>query len=334
MHFGDPAHLQLLWMLPAVGLLCMWLYRRRRAALRAMFADAALNRLACGFRASRRAWRLAIWLSAIAALVFALARPQWGFRWEQSTRRGLDILVLLDTSRSMLASDFKPTRLQQAKWGIRDFARSLSGDRIGLIPFAGTAFLMCPLTVDYAAFLMSLDDVQVGIVPRGGTAIAAGLRVAVETFDKQARADRVIVLVTDGEDHEGKIENWLPTLKEKNIRVFAVGVGSKEGEPLPAPDGGAGFQKDREGNVILSALREDTLRALAMETGGAYVRAAPGDLALDRVLAEHLEPLARAESDTRLAKVWEERAGWFIGLGLLLLLLESSLRERSGRATS
>jgi Ca-activated chloride channel family protein len=334
MNFGDPIWFRLLWLLPGLALACAWLYRRRRAALRAMFSDAALEQLASGFRARRRAWRLAIWCAALALLLFSLARPQWGFRWEQATRRGLDILVLLDTSRSMLAADFKPTRLQQAKWGIRDFARSLNGDRIGLIPFAGTAFLMCPLTIDYAAFLMSLDDAHVGIVPRGGTAIAAALRVAVETFDKQSAGDRAIVLVSDGEDHEGKIENWIPALKERNIRIFAVGVGAKEGEPLPAPDGSPGFQKDREGNVVLSALREEPLRMLALETGGAYVRAAPGDLALDRVLAEHLQPLTRAESDSRLAKVREERAGWFIGLGVLLLVAESALRERVGRAPS
>ncbi len=331
MNFGDPSKLNLLWLLPALGLLAIVLYRRRLARVRAMFANGALARLAPGARIGRRAARLAIWLAAIASLTFALARPQWGFRWEQTTSRGLDILVLLDTSRSMLAADFKPSRLQQAKWGLRDFARGLRGDRIGLIPFAGTAYLMCPLTVDYAAFLMSLDEANVGIVPRGGTAIAAGLRVAVETFDKQAVSDRVIVLVTDGEDHEGKIENWLPELKEKKIRVYTVGIGSKEGEPLPAPDGGSGFQKDREGNVILSTLREDPLRMLALETGGAYLRAAPGDLGLDQLITEHLASLNRAESESRLSKVWEERAGWFIGFGLLLLAAESGLREQRGR---
>lgn len=332
MNFGDPSNLNLLWLLPGLALVCAWLYRRRRAQLRAMFSDDALARLAPGARLRRRAARLCLWLLAIAALTFALARPQWGFRWEQTTSRGLDILVLLDTSRSMLAADFKPSRLQQAKWGLRDFARSLRGDRIGLIPFAGTAYLMCPLTTDYAAFLMSLDEAQVGLVPRGGTAIAAALRVAVETFDKQAVADRVILLVTDGEDHEGKIENWIPELKGKNIRVIAIGVGGREGEPLPAPEGVQGFHKDRAGNVVLSALREELLQLLAKETGGAYLRAAPGDLGLDQVVNQHLAPLKRAESDSRLSKVWEEQAGWFIGFGLLLLVAESAMREQRGRS--
>ena len=330
MNFGDPSYLNALWLLPLLAALCIGLYRRRRARLRALIADPALAQLAAGWRPRRRAARLAIWLAAFGLLLTALARPQWGFRWEQAASRGLDILVLFDVSRSMLAADFKPSRLQQAKWGVRDFARQLRGDRIGLVPFAGAAFLQCPLTIDYAAFLMSLEDLGVGSVPRGGTSISSALRVAVETFDKQAESDRVILLITDGEDHEGRIESWPAELKQKNIRVYALGIGTREGEPLPAADGGAGFQKDAAGNVILSALREDPLRTLALETGGAFIRAAPGDLGLDDVLEQHLAALTRNETDARLAKVWEERAGWFIGLAFVLLVLEALLREQAG----
>ncbi|HMP75777.1 MAG TPA: VWA domain-containing protein [Kiritimatiellia bacterium] len=319
-----------LWLLPLLATLCTWLYRRRRARLRALIADPALALLAKGWRPRRRAARLTLWLAAFGFLLLALARPQWGFRWEQSTSRGLDILVLFDVSRSMLAADFKPSRLQQSKWGVRDFARQLHGDRIGLVPFAGTAFLQCPLTIDYAAFLMSLEDLNIGTVPRGGTSIASALRIAVETFDKQAESDRVILLITDGEDHEGRIENWLPELKQKNIRVYALGIGSREGEPLPSADGSAGFQKDADGNVVLSSLREDPLRTLALETGGAFIRAAPGDLGLDDILEQHLAALTRNETDSRLAKVWEERAGWFMGLALVLLVIEALLREQTG----
>ncbi|MCO5062481.1 MAG: VWA domain-containing protein [Kiritimatiellae bacterium] len=332
MNIGDPSYLKALWLLLPLAALCIVLYRRRVRQMRTFFAADALAKLATGWRAKRRARRLALWLFAIALLLFSLARPQWGFRWEESTSRGLDILVLLDTSRSMLAQDFKPNRLQQAKWGLRDFTRELRGDRVGLIPFAGAAYLQCPLTIDYAAFLMSLADVRVGMIPRGGTALATALKTAIETFDKQAESDRVLLLITDGEDHEGRIENWLPKLKEKNIRVYAIGVGSAEGEPLPAADGGAGFQKDADGKVVLSSLHEDPLRKLAMETGGAFIRAAPGDLGLDALIKQHLSSLTRKETDSRLAKIWEERAGWFIGLALCALALESAVRERRGGA--
>lgn len=322
--------MQWLWLLVPLTALCIWLFKWRMRRLRAFLSIPALPQLAAGWQPKRRAYRLALWLLAVALLVFALARPQWGFRWEQTSQRGLDILVLLDTSRSMLAADFKPSRLQQAKWGVRDFVRELHGDRVGLIPFAGAAYLQCPLTIDYAAFMMSLEDARVGIIPRGGTAISSALKTAVETFDKQAESDRVILLITDGEDHEGRIESWIPELKEKNIKVYAIGVGTTEGEPIPSPDGGAGFQKDASGNVILSTLHEDPLRKLALETGGSFVRAAPGDLGLDQLMKKQLPTLTRKETDSRLAKIWDERAGWFIGLALCALVIESAVRERRG----
>lgn len=328
MNFGNPSHLQWLWLLLPLGWLCIWLFKRRMRQLRELFSARALPQLASGWQPKRRAYRLTLWLFAIALLLFALARPQWGFRWEQTSQRGLDILVLLDTSRSMLAADFKPNRLQQAKWGLRDFVRELHGDRVGLIPFAGASYLQCPLTIDYAAFMMSLENARVGIIPRGGTAISSALKTAVETFDKQAESDRVILLITDGEDHEGRIEDWISELKAKNIKVYAIGVGTPEGEPIPSPGGGAGFQKDASGNVILSTLHEDPLRKLALETGGSFVRAAQGDLGLDQLMKKQLAALTRQETDSRLAKIWDERAGWFIGLALCALVIESAVRER------
>ncbi len=324
----------LLWWCPVLALLVGALYRARMRGLRRWLSPEALARLAPGWRPARRRFRLLLWLVAMACLLFAWSRPQWGFRWEQTTERGLDILVALDTSRSMRAADFKPDRLAQAKWALHDFARSLRGDRIGLIPFAGTAFLQCPLTIDYAAFALSLEDVQVGLVPQGGTALASALRTAAEVFEKQGESDRVLLLMTDGEDHAGQIARWIPALREKKIRVFAVGIGTPEGEPLPAPDGSPGFQKDAEGRVILSRLDEAPLRQLAQETDGAYVRAAPGEMGLDALLENQLALLNRAEAESSLARVYEERAGWFIAMGLLLLGLESIAADTSRRSAA
>lgn len=333
MNFGHPDGLWALWLCPAGILLLAVLYRMRMRGVQRWLSPEALARLAPDWRPARRRARLALWSLAMTSLLVAWARPQWGFRWEQTTQRGLDLLIALDTSRSMLAADFKPNRLTQAKWALLDFSRKLRGDRIGLIPFAGTAFLQCPLTVDYAAFALSLEDVQIGLVPRGGTAIASALRVAVETFEKQAESDRVLLLLTDGEDHAGQIERWLPELKAKGIKVYAIGIGSPEGEPLPAADGSAGFQKDAAGNVIVSRLSEEPLRRLAQETGGTYVRATPGDLGLDLIRERELSKLNRSESDARLAKVNEEQAGWFIALALMLLVAESLVADRTWRST-
>ncbi|NCD23515.1 MAG: VWA domain-containing protein, partial [Spartobacteria bacterium] len=257
-----------------------------------------------------------------------LARPQWGFRWEEVRRKGLDLVVALDTSRSMMASDIKPTRLQQAKWGIRDLLRNLRGDRVGLVPFAGSSILQCPLTIDYAAFAMTLDDVYSGIIPKGGTALEQALRTAIAAFPADRTADRVILLITDGEDHEGDPLALLPELKDKGIRVYTIGIGTLEGEMVPAGDNQGGYFKDRQGQIVKTALKEDMLQKLALGTGGTYVRSAPGDTGLERVFNESIANLKRSEQENRTAKIYEERFVWPIAAALLLLAWEALLGDR------
>ncbi len=338
MMWGVP---QRLWWLAALPLTAWALYALRRGCARrlARLADAALwPALMPTLRLGRERLRDALWLGAVALLIVALARPQWGFHWEEVRRRGLQILVVLDTSNSMRAADLSPNRLQHAKWGIRDLLRRLRGDRIGLIAFAGSAFLQCPLTSDYAAFLMTLDDVYPGIIPRGGTAIARALREAVNRFDYRGESDRVILLITDGEDHEEDPTKVLPLLKEKGIRLYAIGVGSPEGELIRMEDGQ--FLKDREGRVVKTRLVEEPLKTLALETGGAYVRAAPGDFGLERLYDDHIARLRRETQEDRLAKIHEERHGWFVAAALLLLAIETLIpaaarpdRRRAGGKT-
>ena len=304
------------------------LLRRRRAALAQLVDPALLGVLAPAWNPARAKSRLVLRVLALALLVLALARPQWGFRWEEVRRKGLDLVVALDTSRSMMASDIKPTRLQQAKWGIRDLLRNLRGDRVGLVPFAGSSILQCPLTIDYAAFAMTLDDVYSGIIPKGGTAIEQALRTAVAAFPADRTADRVILLITDGEDHEGDPLALLPELKEKGIRVYTIGIGTLEGEMVPADDGQGGYFKDRQGQIVKTALKEDVLQKLALGTGGTYVRSAPGDTGLERVFNESIANLKRSEQENRTAKIYEERFVWPIAAALLLLAWEALLSDR------
>ena len=304
------------------------LLRRRRRALAQLVDPALLGVLAPAWNPARAKSRLVLRVLALALLVLALARPQWGFRWEEVRRKGLDLVVALDTSRSMMASDIKPTRLQQAKWGIRDLLRNLRGDRVGLVPFAGSSILQCPLTIDYAAFAMTLDDVYSGIIPKGGTAIEQALRTAVAAFPADRTADRVILLITDGEDHEGDPLALLPELKEKGIRVYSIGIGTLEGEMVPAGDGQGGYFKDRQGQIVKTALKEDVLQKLALGTGGTYVRSAPGDTGLERVFNESIANLKRSEQENRTAKIYEERFVWPIAAALLLLAWEALLSDR------
>ena len=329
MHWAEARFLHALWALLPLGWLLWFLVGRRERKLRLLLDDEASVRLAPE-RSKARVWaKTLLWFLACSLAVVSLARPQWGSRWQEVRRRGLDILVVLDTSNSMRAADLKPSRLQRAKWGLAEFLGKLSGDRIGLVAFAGSSFLACPLTVDYAAFSMMLDDVQPGSIPRGGTAIAQALETALESFAGKSEADRVIVLVTDGEDHEGGIDRAIAALRERNVRVFAVGVGAAGGEPIPAAEGEReAFLKDRSGNVVKTALREEPLEKLALATGGLYVRAAADDFGLDRIFSRGIAKLSRDEQESKLVKVSEERFPWFLGAAVLLLSLESLAGER------
>ncbi|NCD33883.1 MAG: VWA domain-containing protein [Spartobacteria bacterium] len=268
-----------------------------------------------------------LWLGAILLMILALARPQWGYHWDEVQRRGLDIMVVLDTSKSMLTQDVKPNRLQQAKWGIRDLLGKLHGDRVGLISFAGSAFLQCPLTMDYPAFAMMLDDVYAGIIPRGGTAISKALKEAVESFEYDSAADKAIILVTDGEDHDGDPASLIDELKAKGIMVFAIGVGTLEGELIATTDqnGAQTFIKDANNQVVKSALNEEPLRQLAMETGGIYVRSAPGDFGLDQIYDRGINKLQRADQESKMVKIYEDHFSWFLTAAFILLILEAAL---------
>ena len=324
--WGAAERLYWLWLLLPLAVLIFYGLRRQLRALASLLAADIVPVLASGFNPQRRRWQYVFWLVGVGLCLLALARPQWGFHWEEVRQHGLDIMVVLDTSRSMLAEDVKPNRLQQAKWGIRDLVKNLHGDRVGLVAFAGGNFLQCPLTSDYAAFLLTLDDVYVGIIPTGGTAIAPALRKAMDSFEEsKSGADKVIILVTDGEDHEGKTAKLIPELKDKGIRVYAIGIGTLGGDLLPLPgDGGSkGFVKDRAGKVVKSSLREDALQELAVATGGIYVRSAPGDSGLDKVFSASWSQLKRTDNESRVVKTHEERFYWLLLVGFGFFVLEA-----------
>ncbi len=330
MKWGNPNLLHLLWLLLPLGWGIIALAKRRNSRLAKIVASSTWGALIPGWRPERFMQRNWIWLAAAVLLLVAAARPQWGFHWEEVRRRGLDILVCIDTSKSMLAEDIKPNRIEQAKFGVRDMLKQLKGDRVGLLAFAGTAFLECPLTVDYSAFSMMLDDVRVGLIPRGGTAIGEALQSAMDSFEKRNDADKAIILITDGDDTEGDPLSKIDELKQRGIRVFTIGVGSQEGDLIPITDdqGHQGFLKDNNGQVVKTKLDEGVLSKIALQTGGAYVRAAPGDLGLDRILNQQLSQLKRSQADTKMIRSYEDRFGWFLAAALLLLMIEAGLSER------
>ena len=256
----------------------------------------------------------------------ALAGPKWGFHWQEVHREGIDLIVALDTSRSMLATDVKPNRLERAKLAIMDLVPLLQGDRIGLVAFAGTAFLECPLTLDYAAFEQSLRAVEVGIIPRGGTALARALDTSMDAFEARQGKYEAIILITDGENNEGDVKEAAKRAAELGIKMFTVGIGTAEGELLSL--GKDGFVKDRNGQVVKSRLDEDTLKNIALTTGGAYVQGLGPSLGLDQVFRDHIAKMERREVASTLERRYEERFQIPLALALLLLIAETLIAER------
>lgn len=339
MTWGSPQLLHWLWLLLPLSLTVWGLSKFRQRRLNRLGEPAALNRLLPHTRPGRGPLRNGLWLAAIGLLLASLARPQWGQHWQDVHTRGLDILVALDTSKSMLAEDLKPNRLQQAKLGIQDLLERLRGDRVGLVAFAGTSFLQCPLTIDYSAFRMSLDDVYAGIIPQGGTALGHALDTCIGAFDPESNADRVILLITDGENHVDDPLSRIPELTEQDIRVFAIGVGSDEGEliPIRGRDGRMEYLKDRDGNVVKTTLQESVLKDLAGRTRGVYVRAAPGDFGAQAIVDRGLAQLGREQGQDRRMKVFHDRYPWAVGTALALLCWEAALglgRRKSRRTAS
>jgi Ca-activated chloride channel family protein len=303
--------------------------RRRRAALE-RFAEARLLAAVAPDRDERRLrWRAAMVLVALALIVVALAGPRWGFHWEEIRREGIDILIALDTSRSMLTQDVKPNRLERAKLAILDLIKELQGDRVGLIAFAGSAFVQCPLTLDYGAFAESLRAVNVGIIPKGGTAVAEAVTVGIDAFEDRQGKHAALVLMTDGEDHEGGIDEAAKMAAEAGIKVYTVGIGTPGGELIQIEeDGQVVYLKDRNGQVVKSRLDEETLRNVATTTGGAYLYAEGADLGLDKLYDDYISKMEKRELSTAMEKRFEERYQWPLVLALILLALEPLIGAR------
>src|SRR5215469_9296875 len=322
----DPASLALLVLVAALAAFLVWAARRRARALAEFVAAALQPTVAPDVDPRRRRLRGWLIVAAAAFIVIAIAGPMWGFRWEQVKRQGIDLVIALDTSRSMLATDVKPNRLERAKLAVRDLVDEARGDRLGLVAFAGSAFLQCPLTLDRGAFLESLDAIQVGIIPRGGTALAAAIDTSLDAFEGKQGKNQAIVLITDGESHEGDLDAAIAHAKERGVHIFTVGIGTPEGELIPGAAGG--FFKDRQGQVVKSRLDEATLERIAVDTGGVYLRAAGAGLGLSGLYRDHIATLEKRELESTLERRYDLRYQFPLAVAFLLLLLEPLVGER------
>jgi Ca-activated chloride channel family protein len=329
-----------LWLLAGVGacLGLVWMWRRydarQRSALARFVAPhlrAALTRSVSQGKA--RAKR-ALLLGAVALLFVALAGPKAGYRWEEVTRRGNDILFAVDTSRSMLTPDVKPNRLTRAKLAIDDFVQHLDGDAVGLIAFAGDAFLQSPLTLDYDAFHDSLNALDTRIIPRGGTNIASAIQEAQTALKDRPGSDKILVLVTDGEDLQGNALSAAKAAAQQGLKIYTVGVGTANGDLIALPpDQGGGFVKDAAGNPIKSHLNETALKAIAAATGGLYAPLGAEGQGLTSIYQQALAPLTKHDLASRRQKIYTQRYQWPLaaGLGMLLASVLMGTRRRIPR---
>lgn len=327
MQFAKPQCLHLLWLTPLLIFFWAWSIRYHRARMKAFADDVLLKSLAPEF-ASRALVLRAIVLTVVFVLgVIALARPQWGFEWQMVKRQGADILLAIDVSKSMLASDIKPNRLARTKLAVQDLLKHLKGDRIGLIAFAGDSFLMCPLTVDYDGFQMSLDDLSVNSIPIGGTNIGAAILEAINSYKSVPGQYKSLIIVTDGENLQGDVMAQARKAKEMGIKIHTIGIGSEEGELIQIPNekGELEFLKNAEGNVVKSRLNAVLLQDISSLTGGVYVRAGGADFGFETIYNQELSRLQKREFESLRDKIYDERFQWFIALMLAVLCWETWL---------
>ena len=330
MTFGQPEFLYALTAVPAAALLMLWASWRRRSALARLGDTGLVMMLSASVDRKARGLKGWFWLLALALTIVAVARPQWGSDVEIVERQGVQLMVALDVSKSMLAEDLKPNRLGRAKLEIASLMNRLGGDEVGLVLFSGAAFLQFPLTFDYATARTFLDGANAGMISRPGTVVGEAIDVAIEGFDEQSAGQKVILIVTDGESHEGDPVKAAADAFELGVVVFALGFGAGEGEPIPNYDEfgrDAGFVRDQRGNVVLSKLDEETLQEIAREGGGAYYRSSADGSSIDTLLDDFdsLEQDAIAhEVETRRI----ERFQGFLAAALVALVFSELVPDR------
>jgi len=332
MQFAAPLALWALLLVPvAAGLLLAAAWSRTRALARFAGGADRVDRIAGDVSRDRRATKAVLLVVALAAGVVAAARPQWGAGTEAITRKGIDLVIVLDTSKSMDAEDAPPTRLQRGIRAARSLLDALEGDRVALVTFAGKAAIACPLTLDHEAVKLVLDTTDTESVSVPGTALSDAVETAIRALGPPPAAGgeakgRAVVVISDGEDHEGGLEGAIRALKQAGVAASAIGVGTEQGAPIPTGEAGA-YKKDAQGKLVTTRLDEGPLRTFAVETGGRYFRATPAEGEIAGIVSV-LSKMDAAGSGTVLRTRWTDRFQIPLAFALVALLLDVSLSDR------
>jgi Ca-activated chloride channel homolog len=325
MSFGAPVWFWALALLPALALLYFRAERRSAIRLREFISPRLLPQLTANIDRFRRTLRFSLALLALALAIVALAKPRWGYSYEDVKRRGLDLLIAVDTSRSMLSNDVTPNRLERVKLAVQDLVSELNGDRVGLIAFAGRAFLQAPLTIDYDAAIESINDLDTKTIPEGGTNISEAIALAVSTFGKSAMGNRALIIFTDGEELSGDAVQEAKNAAEAGVRIFTIGVGTPQGSLIPVENG---FVKDLTGQVVKSKLDEKRLREIAAAAGGVYVHLENGPQTMRQLYRDGVAKLQASEIDDRLSQRPIEQYEWPLGAAMIVLIASLFINDR------
>ena len=325
--FAAPHYLLLLLLIPFFFLgMGLWLWGRRRRLRR--FGDEALVNELMPSWSRGKLWVRTVLLSlAFFFFVIGLSRPQIGAKLKDHKIKGAEIMIVLDVSNSMLAQDYSPDRLERAKLAISRITDKLKDDRIGLIVFAGTSFVQLPITSDYVSAKMFLNSISTESIPIQGTAIGDAISTAVRGFSAQSEHSRAIIVITDGENHEDDAVAAAKQAAEAGIKVYTIGVGSADGQPIPM---NGELLKDKDGNIVVTCLDEETLRKVASAGGGAYVHAGNDEFGLTPIISD-IRKMEDEEYNSVVFEEYNEQFMYFLGIALVFFVLEMLVGDRRAR---
>ncbi|MCX6992982.1 MAG: VWA domain-containing protein, partial [Kiritimatiellaeota bacterium] len=324
--FVNPWALILLWLVPVIGIIWLAAWHLKARALDRFLSPTMRAKLCPPPQTHRFYWQWVLALLGLLLALIAASRPQWGLREETVMQRGRDLIIALDVSRSMLAQDVHPNRLQRAKADIQDLLRELRGDRAALIAFRGKAIQLCPLTTDYAYLEQALADISPESAPRGETDIGDAITKALDAFENDAGAYQAIILISDGEDLAGKAASAAESAKKKGVVIFTVGLGDPQGAKIPSSARPNEFMT-YQGQDVISKLQHETLKSIAEITGGAYVPVGTANVKLDKLYRDHLSKLTTRDIEESIQRRYIERYQWFL-LPAVLALLAGALLSR------
>ncbi len=327
MKFSNLNIFYLIWLVAILLGFVVYGTRKRARIVRRFISPALISKMIPGYSPGRQWLKGILLILSLFFLVLSMTGPLVGFRWEEVKERGVDIMIALDCSRSMLATDIKPTRLEQAKREITDLLNMMHSDRVGLVAFSGTAILQCPLTLDHSGFSIFLNALNPDYLPMGGTDISGAIQTAINGFETGSDSSKAIIVITDGESTTGDPVAIATEAAKKGVRIFCIGVGQTDGAPIP--DSNGGFKKDDQGKIIMSKVDDEGLRKIAAVGNGIYVKSVAGDMDLDQIYTNEIQKnMEKKNLQSGKKKVWEDRFQWLLLPAVLLLIAQMAFSDR------